>query len=553
MRSDPRKRTATLLQLLSSQKPSVSRNAKGGSMTLRIDPEFEALIPPLAGDELTRLAKSLEAEGMRDPILVWREPGAPKKQPPTIVDGHNRYKIAHDLGISYTTCKLHLKDRAAVKAWILANQIARRNLSQDQITLLFVSRGAEPPNRPLARQVQDAQLVAQHPDFCARVLRGDPGWSLRTAANALRPRTPRTPRPATAASEKPDRSGGSGNAPAPVVAVSGGVAASHDATDVAAARLRLEASRAAADVKALQRKLVEAEKAAEFYTSIGAAKPIVVAASRPKSGKRQGVVHTCASDWHVGEVVSAEETHGRNTYDLATARARAARFWDNVLWLRRDITRHVESPDHVLSLNGDMISGSIHAELAETNECSLVDQVGEAIAMLEPGIRALAADVPGRLVIPCIHGNHGRWTEKSHVKTGWATSLESMLYRHLRDRCRDLGNVEWIIPKAESVSHEVLGFRVRYQHGTHIRSQGGIGGILVPLTRWAIRQNTADLYVFGHFHQACTFGRVIVNGSLIGESAYSTEMGFEYRPPEQTNWVVDAQHGLRRFDPVSVT
>jgi hypothetical protein len=323
--------------------------------------------------------------------------------------------------------------------------------------------------------------------------------------------------------------------------------------DLAQARARLDATTNAKHLRTLQHRLVEAEKQREFYDSIGSGKPIVVNGSRPKSGKRQGTLCTVASDWHVGEVVTAEETHGRNTYDLAIARKRAANFWDNVLWIRADAQRTISSDDHVLSLNGDMISGSIHQELAETNEVGLVEQVGEAIAMIEPGIRALAPTCR-RLVIPCVHGNHGRFNQgKSLVKIGWAVSLEAMLYRWLRDKLTDVENIEWIIPKAESVAQEVMGYRMRFQHGTHLKSQGGIGGILVPLTRWALRQNTADFYVFGHFHQACTFGRVIVNGSLIGESAYSVENGFEYRPPEQINWIVDSKRGLRRFDPVSVT
>lgn len=513
--------------------------------TFKIDPEFEALIPPLAGDELTRLAKALQTEGIREPILVWAT-----DDEDVIVDGHNRYKIAQDLGLAYRVRRMHFAGREAAKTWIFANQIARRNLGQDQITLLAVWRGIAPPNSPTPKQIEDAHLVAADADFCGRVLRSDAGWSLRAAANAIRART-RTPRQATAPSGNPDRPGGSNTAP--VAAVTGGVGDSPpDATDVAAARLRLDASRAAADVKILQRRLVEAEKATEFYDSIASAKPIVVS-TRPKSGKRQGTLFTCASDWHVGEVVTAEETHGRNTYDLAEARRRAGNFWDNVLWLRKDVQRTVSSDDHVLNLNGDMISGSIHQELAETNEVGLVEQVGEAISMIEPGIRALAPECR-RLVIPCVHGNHGRFNHgKSLVKIGWAVSLEAMLYRWLRDKLSDIPNIEWCIPKAESVALEVMGYKMRFQHGTHLKSQGGIGGILVPLTRWAVRQNTADYYVFGHFHQACAFGRVIVNGSLIGESAYSTENGFEYRPPEQINWIIDSKRGMRRFDPVSVT
>lgn len=325
-----------------------------------------------------------------------------------------------------------------------------------------------------------------------------------------------------------------------------------DVSDVVPIRERMARQAEAKAVKVLQKKLVEAQVSQEFYDSIGSAPPIRVSTA-PKSGLRQGTIVTVASDWHVGEVVTDEETHGTNHYSLVEARKRARKFWDNILWLRKDITRTVSSPDHVLSLNGDGISGSIHEELSESNEVGLVEQVEQYIAVTEPGIRALAKEVPGRLIIPCVHGNHSRMNKgRSMVKIGWSVSLESLGYRWLRDKLVDVPNIEWIIPKAESVALDVLGYKFRFQHGTHIKSQGGIGGILVPLTRWAVRQNTADYYVFGHFHQASAFGRVIVNGSLIGESAYTVENGFEARPPEQVNFVVDHRCGLRRFDPVSV-
>lgn len=512
-------------------------------MIPRIDPEFEALIPPLSGAERERLRASLAAEGCRDPILVWKEP---KQRTPVVVDGHNRFRLCAELGIRMPPPReMQFTNREAVRTWILANQIARRNLSPDQIVMLHIARGVEPPCCTPS-QSRNAHWLLGRPEAMQRVISGE--WSLQIAANETKPRTPRQP---TGPRVNPDRGSGSD----PVVTV-GRVSVPHPTlspTDLAAARARADAQRAASDVRELQKKLLEYERAQEFYDSIAAAKPITLNASRPKSGKRQGVIHTVLSDWHVGEIVSTEETHGTNAYNIAIARERATRFWDNILWLRKDIGRTVESPDHVLNLNGDLISGSIHPELGETNACLLTEQVAEVCAMIEPGIRALSKATPGRLIIPCTHGNHGRFTEKSRIKSGWGNSLETMAYAQLRTATRDLENVEWLIPKAESIKHTVFGYRMRYQHGTHIRSGGGIGGILVPLMRWATRVNDADYYVFGHFHQACAFAKIVVNGSLIGQSAYSAEMGFEFRPPEQVNFVIDEKHGLRRFDPVSVT
>jgi hypothetical protein len=57
----------------------------------------------------------------------------------------------------------------------------------------------------------------------------------------------------------------------------------------------------------------------------------------------------------------------------------------------------------------------------------------------------------------------------------------------------------------------------------------------------------------GHFHQANAFDELVMNGSLIGESAYSKWLGVESRPPEQVAFVIDAARGLRRFERVSVT
>lgn len=330
-------------------------------------------------------------------------------------------------------------------------------------------------------------------------------------------------------------------------------------TDIGAARERQAQRVTAADVRALQSRLIEAEQVHEFYTKLHHVPTVPVRGSEARTGKRSATPVTIASDWHFGEVVTREETLGRNHYDLAEARRRAANFWDNVMWLRRDAQRTCTAQDHVLVLNGDMISGSIHEELTETNEVGRVEQVCEVSAAIEPGIKALAAD-SRKLLIVCTHGNHGRITDKSRIKTGWANSLETLLYRFLRKWSQDVGlsNIEWVIPKAENVAVDVMGWRLQVQHGTQIKSQGGIGGILVPLTRWATRSASANYYLFGHFHQAVCYDSIVVNGSLIGESAYSTANAMggkagKERPPEQVNFVIDEKRGLRRFDPVSVT
>lgn len=92
---------------------------------LRVDPEFRDLIPPLTLEERAGLERSILAEGVRDPIIVWDG---------VIVDGHNRHEIASGQNadgviLPFRVAEREFEDRRAAEKWILENQLSRRNLS----------------------------------------------------------------------------------------------------------------------------------------------------------------------------------------------------------------------------------------------------------------------------------------------------------------------------------------------------------------------------------------------------------------------------------------
>ena len=89
---------------------------------LKIDPVFKTLIPPLNRNEYIRLEASLIEEGCRDPIVTWEG---------TIIDGHNRYEICTRLNIPIKTRAMEFECREEVVAWMCANQLARRNLTEE--------------------------------------------------------------------------------------------------------------------------------------------------------------------------------------------------------------------------------------------------------------------------------------------------------------------------------------------------------------------------------------------------------------------------------------
>lgn len=322
------------------------------------------------------------------------------------------------------------------------------------------------------------------------------------------------------------------------------------------ARADARANHARLEMKALGSRLVSLEDAVNFMHRAPSAPPkIETPRSRPKSGLRTATPMFLLSDLHFGESVTLAESLGQNEYNLEIAATRMRKCWDNMLWLRKDMARTQSCDDTYVGLNGDIISGDIHPELQQTNDGGILDQADAAFAALYPGLVEMANDTPGKMHVVCIGGNHGRLTHKQQIKNGTQHSAEHLgVYGPLRKvlGAGKKGNIVWHIPASERYIFDVHGRRVSQQHGTMIRSQGGIGGTLVPMTRWVTRTADADLFLFGHFHEADAYGRIIKNGALIGESGYTKWLGVESRPPEQVAFVIDATAGVRRFERVSV-
>ncbi len=90
--------------------------------TLKIDKGFQDLIRPLYKNEYLQLEANIMADGCREPISVWND---------VIVDGHNRYKICTEHGIPFAVEEKSFSCREEAIAWICANQLGRRNLTEE--------------------------------------------------------------------------------------------------------------------------------------------------------------------------------------------------------------------------------------------------------------------------------------------------------------------------------------------------------------------------------------------------------------------------------------
>lgn len=102
-------------------------------LLLKIDEEFESIIPPLDEEEFKHLKANILRDGeIYHPIIVWNG---------IIVDGHHRYKILKE----YSELKYRVEEKAFANryeaiSWICLNQLGRRNLSVVQKIALMGRR-----------------------------------------------------------------------------------------------------------------------------------------------------------------------------------------------------------------------------------------------------------------------------------------------------------------------------------------------------------------------------------------------------------------------------
>lgn len=104
-----------------------------------IHPVLQAYIDPLTDEEFRLLEESILAEGVRDPLVVWREENV-------LVDGHNRKAICDRHGLPYCVVYRSFADIDAAKAWMDLNQLGRRNLTKekrDEMIRRLAARGVD--------------------------------------------------------------------------------------------------------------------------------------------------------------------------------------------------------------------------------------------------------------------------------------------------------------------------------------------------------------------------------------------------------------------------
>lgn len=120
---------------------------------LLVLPEIHHRLFPLRPEERAALEERLLTEGIRDPLVVW-----PRDGRRILIDGHQRYEIARRHGLSFRVVEKHFADLEDALEWVDRNQLARRNLTDEQRAILIArlyEREKKAPHRPREKRPQN--------------------------------------------------------------------------------------------------------------------------------------------------------------------------------------------------------------------------------------------------------------------------------------------------------------------------------------------------------------------------------------------------------------
>ena len=328
--------------------------------------------------------------------------------------------------------------------------------------------------------------------------------------------------------------------------------AAHDpATIIADLRAELSEAKSRADTAEIMREYIGSVKLETDKLNL----PAWVSA--PKQAKAPGVPKLFLSDLHWGEVVKASQIGGVNSYNLTVARRRLRNVIETTIALCKILDPEMRYPGIVMPLAGDLISGSIHDELAATNELNTMPTLIDLYQNLVPAIK-LMADTFGNVFLPCVSGNHDRDTKKTWNKDRNHTSFGWLLYQFLAVAFADDKRVVFYIPDGSDALYRIYNTRYLTTHGDQFRGGDGIIGPLGPVTRGEQKKNTRnaavgqdyDVMEFGHFHKRMLTARLRGNSTLKGYCEYAHSNNFGFEPASQNFWMTHPDHGITFDAPV---
>ena len=278
--------------------------------------------------------------------------------------------------------------------------------------------------------------------------------------------------------------------------------------------------------------------------------------SIPPKGKRGTRGHHATptlllTDTHFGEVVNPAEIFRANAYSTEIAERRLRYTVERTGIVVREYMGGLDVDGIVVALGGDIITGTIHDELADTNDERPPETIVRFVPQIAAGLKALA-DEFGHVYVPAVSGNHDRTQKRPRHKSRAQDSWSWIIYHWLRQLVADDERITVDVAEGSDLLYQIYNTRFLLTHGDQFKGGSGIAGVMSPLALGNHRKgkrNQAlgvphDIMVMGHFHQTLYLPGVFVGGAMKGYDEYAFDLNFLPEPPRQSLWLTTPERGV---------
>jgi len=311
------------------------------------------------------------------------------------------------------------------------------------------------------------------------------------------------------------------------------------------------------EIARLRRELNEANRALNAAedlreTIFGLGKPIDPASYRPrlareKRGHATEIPVLVTSDFQWGEVIDLAEMGGLNAFNKHIAAARYRRLIESAIACALRDNMGEPPPAFYYLRGGDAISGSIHEELAETNDLSSIPAVRDLAAHERWGIAAIRQQLGCPVHVISVPGNHDRTTAKPHTKGYVRKSFDSFISWHLEMCFEGDDQVTFLTPSTPDAFFTVHDTNFLLTHGDNMGTGGGTGyiGAVAAITKghrkvvesYLHAGVRVDCVISGHFHTAVETEYGFGNGCLPGLSEFAN-LKIRPKPSPPVQWLL---------------
>lgn len=255
------------------------------------------------------------------------------------------------------------------------------------------------------------------------------------------------------------------------------------------------------------------------------------------------------SDIHWGEVVRSRDVNGLNEYNIDISKQRHIELFKK----NYEYAQAFGCEELNIFMLGDIFSGGIHEELAETNEKQITLCIAEYYKFITGLIDAYKGCYK-KVRIHCVVGNHARTTQKVQFKNKGINNFEYILYAFMENYYnKSSDNVTVIFGDSPVLFTDVGSQTWKLEHGD--RYKGG-SAFVSPLST-TVRDNFKEQAIFatigqkfdavmmGHWHIGGiwylpgTTTPVYLNPSLIGPGEYSVHNLHSAFPASSFTFITD--------------